>query len=61
MSVFILLIVILLLWSASDDVETNTGPSNDSSRCIYGTHNNTVTWEQSGVVCETCDQRIHIN
>jgi hypothetical protein len=61
MPVFFLLIVISLLFSVSNDVETNTGPINNSSRYIYGTmatllHENKKGW----YIYETCDQWIRI-
>jgi hypothetical protein len=36
-------------------------PSNDSTKYMCGTCDNTVTWEHRGIVCGTCDQWYHIN
>ena len=56
-----LLFFLLLLIAQSNDIETNPGPSNDSTKYMCGTCDNTVTWEHKGIVCETCDQWYHID
>ncbi|KAK3085883.1 hypothetical protein FSP39_009995 [Pinctada imbricata] len=56
-----LLFLLLLIIARSNDIETNPGPSNDSTKYMCGTCDNTVTWEHKGIVCETCDQWYHID
>ena len=56
-----LLFFLFLILAQSNDIESNPGPSNDSTKYMCGTCDNTVTWEHKGIVCETCDQWYHIN
>ncbi|CAC5378485.1 unnamed protein product [Mytilus coruscus] len=57
----LLLFFILLVITQSNDIESNPGPSNDSTRYMCGTCDDVVTWEHRGIVCETCDQWYHID
>lgn len=45
----------LLVIINSNDIQTNPGPSNDSTRYLCGTCDPPVNWDHKGVVCETCD------
>ena len=56
-----LLFFLFLIIVQSNDIESNPGPSNDSTKYMCGTCDNTVTWEHRGIVCETCDQWFHID
>ena len=56
-----LLFFLLLVIVQSNDIECNLGPSNDSTKYMCGTCDNSVTWEHRGIACETCDQWFHID
>jgi hypothetical protein len=45
----------------SNDIELNPGPSNDSTKFLCCTCDRSVTWDQKGIVCETCDQWFQTN
>ncbi|CAC5420015.1 unnamed protein product [Mytilus coruscus] len=55
-----LLFFLLLVIEKSNDIQTNPGPSNDSTKYLCGTCNQSVNWDHKGIVCETCDQWYHI-
>ena len=57
----LLLYFVVLLLAQCNDIESNPGPSNDSTKYMCGTCDNTVTWEHRGIVCETCDQWYQID
>ena len=57
----LLLYFVVLLLAQCNDIESNPGPSNDSTKYMCGTCDNTVTWEHRGIVCGTWDQWYHIN
>ncbi|CAG2227525.1 unnamed protein product [Mytilus edulis] len=56
-----LLFFLLLMIMKSNDIQTNPGPSNDSTKYLCGTCDQSVNWDHKGIVCETCDQWFHIN
>ena len=56
-----LLYLVVLLIAQCNDIESNPGPCNDSTKYMCCTCDNTVTWEHRGIVCETCDQWYHID
>ena len=43
----------------SNDIQTNPGRRNDSTRYSCGTCDQSVNWDHKGIVCETCDQWFH--
>jgi len=57
----LLLYFVVLLIAQCNDIESNPGPSNDNTKDICGTCDNTVTWEHRGIICETLDQWYQID
>ncbi|CAC5408336.1 unnamed protein product [Mytilus coruscus] len=51
-----LLFFLLLMIVKSNDIQTNPGPSRDSTKYLCGTCDQSVNWDHKGIVCETCDQ-----
>ena len=49
----------LLMIIKSNDMQTNPGPSNDSTRYLCDTCDQSVNWGHKGIVGETCDQWFH--
>ncbi|CAC5416898.1 unnamed protein product [Mytilus coruscus] len=56
-----LLFFLLLMIMKSNDIQTNPGPSNDSTKYLCGTCDQSVNLDHKGIVCQTCDQWFHIN
>jgi hypothetical protein len=54
---FLVYLVILLLTNAND-IHLNSGPRTEREY-LCGTCDKTVSWEERGVICETCDQWYH--
>lgn len=62
----LLLYLSIVLLTISNDIKVNPGPTGNCSRLdnnstIYpcGTCDNPVTWDDKGIVCDTCNQWYH--
>ena len=53
------LCLIILLFANSNDVHKHPGPTNDSTIYPCGTCDEPVTWEDKGIMCDTCHQWYH--
>ena len=58
----LLLYLSMILLSVSNDIELNPGPSGSTTNnTVYpcGTCDKAVTWDDRGIVCDTCNQWYH--